>query len=755
MSAAVRASAPPVLAGATGLLLAALAGCGPGHPPAIRDTDRGGPALALTPGWSGARVTGPGPVLFVTQVPVAPAGDEGRAGGFGVATGTFGSQAGQVDAAPRGGDLLIRYPDGEVRNLTAEAGYGSLGAAQDEDAIAVRQPCVHWDGERALFSMVIGAPVNLEQVEEFHWQIYEVSGLGKGETVNIRRLDGQPEGFDNVSPVYGSEDQVYFTSSMPRSGEPAMVQLDEYDATVAVTGIYRLDPDGGLTLVEHAPSGVFGLVVDAFGRVLFTKWDHLQRDQQGDEPFTAAVYGPVTYADESADAASTTAIEGAEVYPEARSGRDPGFDPTRNTHTFNQFFPWEMNEDGSGEQTLVHLGRHELGGETLVPSFFDDPNLVPESPESAHANRLRMQPKSGLFQLREDPTGAGTLLATYSYQDFSAAGGVIVRLTAPPGTNPDEVVLEALTPIEGDDLTQRTGTFRNPLPMSDGSLVAAYSPSAERLTNLGSTAAPEYNYSYRLWSLAQSGESYEPVEPLTEGFEKDVEWTAVSGPVSWSGTLWELDPVEVTPRERPSPGAVGLEPQETSIFDEYGVDVDAFRAWLYEHDLALLVGRNVTQRDRADVQQPYNLRVVGGTESIATSGIVYDVAYLQVFQADQLRSYTGGASAWGRRVLARPMHAEGAGGAGWLTGGPEGSVGVEADGSFAALVPASRALSWQLVDQAGSGVVLERNWVSFAPGEIRVCKGCHGVNTASQTGSPPAENEPAALRTLLAEWVAQ
>jgi hypothetical protein len=81
-------------------------------------------------------------------------------------------------------------------------------------------------------------------------------------------------------------------------------------------------------------------------------------------------------------------------------------------------------------------------------------------------------------------------------------------------------------------------------------------------------------------------------------------------------------------------------------------------------------------------------------------------------------------------------------------------VKIGADGSMAALVPARRALSWQLTDPNGEGVVRERNWVSFQSGEIRVCASCHGINTASQTGDPPPTNSPAALQALLAEWKA-
>jgi DNA-binding response OmpR family regulator len=51
--------------------------------------------------------------------------------------------------------------------------------------------------------------------------------------------------------------------------------------------------------------------------------------------------------------------------------------------------------------------------------------------------------------------------------------------------------------------------------------------------------------------------------------------------------------------------------------------------------------------------------------------------------------------------------------------------------------------------------VVERNWVSFAPGEIRSCPACHGINRQTQSGQAVPQNVPDALRVLLREWRAQ
>src|SRR5690606_31903769 len=237
------------------------------------------------------------PILFVTQVPVS---------GLGTVTAPFGNHLATLEAVPRGGDLMIRYPDGTVRNLTREAGFGDAGEMQGAGAIAVREPAVHWSGERALFSMVIGAATEQFRRPDVTWQIYEVTGLGQDEAVSIRRIEGQPEEYNNVSPAYGSDDRILFASDRPRGGEQHLYpQLDEYESQPTTVGVYRLDEASGqLDLIEHAPSGVFSLTVDTFGRVIFTKWDHLQRDQQADSIDRAASTGAITFSDESVGASA-------------------------------------------------------------------------------------------------------------------------------------------------------------------------------------------------------------------------------------------------------------------------------------------------------------------------------------------------------------------------------------------------------------------------------------------------------------------
>lgn len=144
--------------------------------------------LAGTPAPSvvDAAVITPNPILFVTQLPIRQ--------DFTTIGAVFGNHKSGMQDVGRGGDLWIRYGDGSLKNLTQAAGYGSTGANgfQDHNAIAVRDPSVHWDGTKALFSMVIGAPEQQYVWEAYYWQIYEITGLGKNQTPVITKVPNQP-----------------------------------------------------------------------------------------------------------------------------------------------------------------------------------------------------------------------------------------------------------------------------------------------------------------------------------------------------------------------------------------------------------------------------------------------------------------------------------------------------------------------------------------------------------------------------------
>jgi hypothetical protein len=697
-------------------------------------------------------VTGLFPILFVTQVPVAT--------DFAVVVSTFGNHGASVQNAPRGGDLWIRYTDGSLKNLTKTAGFGTEGE-QGANAIAVRDPSVHWGANKAVFSMVVGAPAAQFEIKTYLWQLYEVTGLGKNDTPKITKLPNQPA-YNNNTPIYGSDDRIIFTSDRPRDGSPHLYpQHDEYESSPTNTGLWSFESNSGnLKLLNHAPSGDFTPILDSYGRVVFTQWDHLKRDQQADaDKYASGQNGTFNYSSEAANAQRLSSR--AEVFPEPRVDQELAGSNLK-AHDFNQFFPWTILEDGSEGETLNHAGRHELlSGDAqglLEPSLTDDPAL-----ETLDQPR-NMGYLTNLFQIREDPLRPGTYFGTNANEFFTHASGQIVSLNAPPNLPANRMRTVAVTDPATANPTpegsapdpKHSGQYRDPLPLSDGHLIAAHT--SETRADAAGNSFTNSRYAYHLKTLKKNaGNLWVADAPLTPGIKKSVSFWDPDVKVSYSGNLWELQPVEVKARVRPTRLTVGLPSVERQVLQQAGISETALRDYLEKNNLALAVMRNVTGRDVAEKQQPFNLRVPDGTQTLASSfktgEKVYNVTHLQFMQADQLRG-TGGTSDPnpGRRVLAQPMHDTKATSSNASSTGPAGSVRVSSDGSVAAFVPARRAVSWQLTDAAGTPVVRERYWVTFQPGEVRVCASCHGLNEMDQAGRATPINPPKALLALLERW---
>lgn len=721
-----------------------------------------------TPAPAGAAPQTAYPILFVTQVPI-------RAD-FTTIGAVFGNHKPDMDDVGRGGDLWIRYPDGALKNLTLAAGLGASGL-QSTTAIAVRDPSPHWDGTKALFSMAIGAPryqYDYADLDTVRWQIYEITGLGPGDTPVITKVANQPASYNNVTPVYASDDAIIFTTDRPRNGAAHLYpQRDEYELAPTVTGLWKLAPaTGELTLLNHAPSGDFTPIIDSFGRVVFTQWDHLQRDQQADGDAVGSdchspgtTYGTFNYSDESAGASySTSTPDRTEVFPEPRSCRNDLLAGTNLAgHQFNHFFPWVINEDGTESEILNHLGRHELHG-YIPAAITDDPNVIDYYGQLARFNPNRLE---NFLHVKEDPARPGTYYGVDAPEFGTHASGQVVSLTAPPGLDADHITVRYVTHPdtrvtvgEGDPPPpNHSGHYRDPLPLSDGSLIAAHA--SETRQEAGGGGATQSRYAFRLRQLVLSGTHHVAGPSLTPGISKTVSWWSPDVLVTYSGNLWEWMAVELRPRPRPAPPAHPLAPPEAQMFARANVNVAQFRDYLRQNDLAVAVVRDATTRDDFDLQQPYRLRVmvngVTGTQTVTGTGALYDVEYLQFFQADQLRGWTGccgNVPLAGRRVLAQYLHDPAAAAIQPPSTGPTGSVTLAPDGSAAAFVPARRAMTWQLTDD-DQPVVRERYWLTFQPGEIRVCGSCHGLSSRDQSGQLPPQNPPQALLELLRHWRAQ
>lgn len=746
------------------LLLAiglAAGACGSSDPAAPGGGDPGGGDPG---GETGSNVTTGNPILFVTQVPIPS--------DFRTITSSFGNHLGDPHPAGRGGDLYLRYEDGTLRNLTAEAGFGEEGL-QGANSISVRQPSVHWSGTKAVFSMVVGAPTAQGQAGPWFFQLYEVTGFGPGDTATITKVPGQPADANNVAPTYASDDRILFTSDRPRASDAASddvahlyPQLDEYEEAVTTTGLWSLDPASGeLFLMQHSPSGSYTPIVASSGLVMFTRWDHLVRDQQADlERQGVGNFTTWNWSDESPSSVPTQSND--EVFPEplntwiqfieqnpGYTGPLAGYEPHLTGNTFNHFSLWQVRQDGSEEETAIHIGRQEL--HVGVPrSRKDDPAITDFYLDTANqvANKNAIL---NLFMAREDPLQPGRYLAVDAHEHRAHTSGQLITLTVPDGTNPDDSVVGYVTPRSTyDDVPtpDHSGHYRNPVPMSDGQWLAVHTPHVEWDTNLGTEEFPDALYEFRLVELTADFPYLTAGEKLTEGISKSVQYWNPDVLVSYDGEFWELDPVEVVARPAPAATLPSLPDPEMQVLQFMNVDLQNLVAWLKQKDLALIVSRDVTQRDANDRQQPFNLQVPGGqAKTIGAPGdTVYDVAHLQLFQADQLRSIStnAGVPVPGRRVLPQPMHDDGGLNVPNPTG-PAGSVAVAPDGSTAALVPARRAMSWQTTDGSGEPVVRERYWLTFQPGEVRTCTVCHGLNSQDQAGALAPSNQPEALRILL------
>lgn len=697
---------------------------------------------------------------------------------------TFGNHITTMRGAPRGGDLALMDIFGNVRLLTAEAGFGLPdGEIQKEAGIAVRQPTVHWDGTKAVFSMLIGGPVKAFDLSyrQNKWQIYEVTNLDKvleGDTAIIIKLPFQPE-YNNISPIYGSDDQIIFTSDAPLYGmDHTYPQLDEYESTPVNSGIWKLNPGtGDIVHLTHSPSGDFDLHLAKDGRVISTRWEHLKRDQQTDAHRAGIFnYEPVQYETEAPDAEPIIGPqmkdgkvyadeEGIpyEVFPEARVEADPTRDPNEPLHDFNEFLVWEITENGERHQTMNHVGRHEFGGVFQHPSKLDDPNLVYTLGDlSANEYRNTVGSDAGIFQIREDPRPGkeGTFYGTWAREFSRFASGRILEFSLPIGANPQDMeIIDWTNPIIDSGEENDLGHFRNPVMTNNGTMLVSHTDQ----TGLFSRDNPYHFQIKKMIPLesSESGTEHRAGEALTgAGLEKEIVWFGdFVEPLRDTVMLNEVDIVEIV--ERPRPAArpeYEIATVEAEMIAEEDIDPEVLRDWMIERNLAMIVIRNATERDAGEIQQPFNLKVPGGVSSIPADGKIYSISHFQIFGAELTRAY-GSRNYSGRRVLATPLrngeHTPELEEANMFDEeGPESSIAIREDGSVAAFVPATRAITWQTVSPEGEGIVRERQWVTFAPGEIRTCEGCHGINDKSHTGSIAPQNKPEALRDLLNHWKA-
>ena len=482
------------------------------------------------------------PIVFVTQVP--------QPADFTTIGSTFGNHRATVQSAPRGGDLWIRYTDGTLKNLTSAAGYGEQTVHQGATSIAVRDPNVSWDGQTVLFSMIVGGPYKQYDYSDFRWQLYEITGLGVGDTPVITKVPNQPEDYNNISPTYGTDGRIIFTTDMPLGGHAHLYpQLDEYEETPIVSGLWSLDPaTGDLFMMEHSPSGSFTPIIDSFGRVIFSRWDHLQRDQQADGDALngnpGGVYGTFDYSDESENAVRLFDTR-VEYFPEPRAIRTDILEAHENGNRFNHFFPWMIEEDGTELETLNHIGRHELH-QYFNRAFNDDPALEEFIAPNGRVNQNAIE---NMLQIKEDPASAGLYLGTDAPEFGTHAAGLLFSLNGAPTDNPDDMVVTYLTHPDTQDSTDtpsvdHSGLYRDPLPTSDGLLIAVHTSETRDDDDEGTGNTLVSRYDFRIKTLSVAGNGYyEAGASLTGGIVETHTWWSPDFLITYTGPLWDPQPL--------------------------------------------------------------------------------------------------------------------------------------------------------------------------------------------------------------------
>ena len=134
---------------------------------------------------------------------------------------------------------------------------GDVTVLLDDPDGAVRDPRVHYDGKRILFSY--------RKAGSHHYNLYEVRADGRG----LRQITAGP--WDDVEPAYLPDGGIVFCSTRCKRW------IGCWLAQTAT--LHRCDADGGN--IRMLSSGAFTENTPAVlpdGRVLYTRWEYVNRD---------------------------------------------------------------------------------------------------------------------------------------------------------------------------------------------------------------------------------------------------------------------------------------------------------------------------------------------------------------------------------------------------------------------------------------------------------------------------------------------
>ena len=122
----------------------------------------------------------------------------------------------------------------------------------------IRDPRVHWDGERVVFSM------RRDREDSFH--IYEISADGSG----LEQLT-YLEDVDDIHPLYLPDDSIVFSSTR----EPKYCMCNRH----IMANLYRMESDGA-NIHQITKNTLFDRATDIMpdGRILYDRWEYVDRN---------------------------------------------------------------------------------------------------------------------------------------------------------------------------------------------------------------------------------------------------------------------------------------------------------------------------------------------------------------------------------------------------------------------------------------------------------------------------------------------
>ena len=160
-------------------------------------------------------------------------------------------------ALKKEGDMRYAFGDGG-RLCRLNLRTGRLQVLLDDPMGGVRDPDVHYDGKRILFSYRRGGTTT--------YHLYEIDIDGR----NLRQLTDGPD--NDIEPIYAPDGGIIFCSSRCHRFVPCW--------RTQVATLYRCDGDGGnIRMLSNNAEQENTPWMLPDGRVLYTRWEYVDRNQ--------------------------------------------------------------------------------------------------------------------------------------------------------------------------------------------------------------------------------------------------------------------------------------------------------------------------------------------------------------------------------------------------------------------------------------------------------------------------------------------